>query len=465
MNDLGKNLVNKLASSVQSDSNNDLKQKKSQIFFQFIVIKKLREYLVRDLKPRELFVEPKRLCDDFVLFCIFCGNDFLPKLPTLNIHEGAIELLIYVYRKVLTNMGYLCAGSRINMSSLEYFTLCISTYEDAIFSNRSKWSRKCLKRGYTSIISWYEKNHPFRKISKTRKDEVYTDVTSCARIKTNGTDSKIKQLVKIKDLGNINLDKVKYRSQKKWSQPQAVCHKRFHYSLKSRKEDYYLRKQGITPKTLNQMRRLLVAAFIRGICWTMTYYFAGVESWTWFYPYHYAPLASDLIHLKSIRIDFSKTNPFKPFCQLIGVLPERSSKLMPSFYQRIFCNSNSSLINLYPTSYVINMKGKRFAWQGLSLLPFFDEIHLFHELFKYPSNLSGLEKLRNSLRLEVLFIHKALIQRSNHFLKLFKRFEHFPIHNTLTKIKKIIEKKIDFFPLCYTIPNLIVSEFHYLQRN
>lgn len=47
----------------------------------------------------------ERIIDDFILLCIFVGNDFLPHLPGLHINEGAFPMLFGIYKRVLPRAG------------------------------------------------------------------------------------------------------------------------------------------------------------------------------------------------------------------------------------------------------------------------------------------------------------------------------------------------------------------------
>jgi 5'-3' exoribonuclease 1 len=71
----------------------------------------MREYLdleFRDIEPTLPFdYNLERVIDDFILLAVFVGNDFLPNLPDLHIHENGLERLFDVYKKILPSLGEL----------------------------------------------------------------------------------------------------------------------------------------------------------------------------------------------------------------------------------------------------------------------------------------------------------------------------------------------------------------------
>lgn len=129
------------------------------------------------------------------------------------------------------------------------------------------------------------------------------------------------------------------------------------------KERYYRKKLNFKFDKNNEILEKLCYEYIRGLCWVMLYYYQGCASWSWYYPFHYAPFASDLINTCQFEITFDKSKPFKPYGQLMGVLPAASGHALPKQFANLMTHPSSPIIDFYPTDFALDLNGKKFAWQ------------------------------------------------------------------------------------------------------
>jgi hypothetical protein len=90
------------------------------------------------------------------------------------------------------------------------------------------------------------------------------------------------------------------------------------------KETYYREKLELRADQAPPLDALRLS-YCEGLAWVLQYYYRGVCSWGWYYPYHYAPTASDLIGPALLdiasKLKFTLGEPFAPFEQLLAVLP------------------------------------------------------------------------------------------------------------------------------------------------
>merc|ERR1719191_2116786 len=124
--------------------------------------------------------------------------------------------------------------------------------------------------------------------------------------------------------------------------------------------------------------RGLMNAYLEGLQWVCYYYYRGPDrcSWSWYYPYFYAPMIWDLVRYDQLsrgpemRLDVGR--PFAPFQQLMGVLPSYSKSLLPKVYQDLFDDPRSPILDFYPKVFKIDIDGVRVPWGGVTMIPFID---------------------------------------------------------------------------------------------
>ena len=95
-----------------------------------------------------------------------------------------------------------------------------------------------------------------------------------------------------------------------------------------------------------------------------------MQSWSWYYPYHYSPFLSDIKVSNFDNKKFELGRPFKPFEQLMAVFPPKTSWAIPLCLQPLMQTTKSPISDYFPTDFMIDILGKRFSWMGEVLLPF-----------------------------------------------------------------------------------------------
>jgi len=169
------------------------------------------------------------------------------------------------------------------------------------------------------------------------------------------------------------------------------------------KERYYQQKFGV-PNSNTEFKKTVTQHYLEGMAWVLHYYYQGTPSWQWYYPFHFAPFASDFEDIKNMKISFTLGQPFKPYEQLMGVFPVASKKHIPAAFHDLMTEPTSPIIDFYPTSFQIDMNGKKMLWQGVALLPFIDEKRLLDAMAeRYPA-LTEDEVRRNSWGSDVMYV-------------------------------------------------------------
>jgi 5'-3' exoribonuclease 2 len=141
-------------------------------------------------------------------------------------------------------------------------------------------------------------------------------------------------------------------------------------------------------------------------------YSQGVPSWNWYYPFHYAPFASDLINIDSYKIEFELSEPFRPVEQLLAVLPAESVGALPRACRALMVDPSSPIIDLYGSDAPIDPNGKHLPWLWILLLPFVDEKRIVSAFQQYKAGLTVEECRRNAFGVSIVFLH------SNHKLAI-----------------------------------------------
>ncbi|AAS51874.1 ADL046Cp [Eremothecium gossypii ATCC 10895] len=428
----------------------------------------MREYLELEFQEisdeLEFKFDFERLLDDFILVMFVIGNDFLPNLPDLHLNKGAFPVLLQTFKETLKHLdGYINENGTINFARFSVWLDYLSKFELMNFERddidvdwfnsqlenislegerkRKRIGKKLLLKQQKKIVGAV-KPWLMKKFSETLSPDVTEEeITMTPWLEKDLAEKNIDFLKEFAlELGlivvhsdsndtytfKIDLDSYSMnqsaeehqtrvaelrRSIKKFEQAIIIndeeeleeAQEKYNERFIRWKDSYYKEKVGFSIHDEDKLKEM-ANNYIEGLQWVLYYYYQGCPSWSWYYRYHYAPRISDIRKGLDVNISFSLDQPFKPFQQLMAVLPARSKELLPPVYRPLMYDDKSPILDLYPAEVELDKNGKTADWEAVVKLKFVDQDRLLAAMAPLDDLLTPEEKKRNIVGTDLIFV-------------------------------------------------------------
>lgn len=250
---------------------------------------------------------------DFMFICYTIGNDFLPKVETVDVTLGSINTMLEIYKKICSEHGHL-----------------------------------------------------IKVVSDTRKYRLKKRAVSAFFCELGQSEQSV-MTEKLRQKGNFFEDSL-LNTHGLYEDEKLVD-----FNIRGYRREYYKEKLGFSVNRRQSIQDL-VFQYLNGMQFVLEYYTSDqVPSWSWKYPYHYAPFSYDIgKYATKMKISEREVGkPYPPFLQLMSILPEASSSLLPEPLSSLM-NSKSCLKEYYPDEFKVDYSGKTREYEGVVLLPILD---------------------------------------------------------------------------------------------
>ena len=337
---------------------NQIKNTENKELLNLVDMEVMKECIIEEVKSHFEEIDCKlteqEIINDFIFMGYFLGNDFLPHLVSLDIYSNGIPDLLKTY---------------------------VESYQEK----------------YQSLIKIEDKKVTFNQ-------EMF-------KVFINKLASKEEEI--LADLPNKKVHKAPLSSDSYQREIQIIETLRFKIKdpIKLGEDNYseYSKRyyQHYFSDDSPEMRLEVAYHFIKGMIWTANYYFEECPSWEYYYPYNFGPFLKDIANAIDLldlnKIKFNKGNPLTPYQQLMTVLPQQTSYLLPNCFNNLMRDSKSKISHLYPLKFEQDFLHKHHYWQGIPLLPHFD-LELIKQVYQENENkLTEDEKKRIKPLKEFIF--------------------------------------------------------------
>ncbi|XP_062494995.1 5'-3' exoribonuclease 1 isoform X8 [Pezoporus occidentalis] len=347
--------------------------------FHLLHLSLMREYIDYEFSPVKDKIsfeyDIERIIDDWILMGFLVGNDFIPHLPHLHINHDALPLLYRTYMTILPELGgYINENGHLNLKRFEKYLTRLSDFDREHFSEvfvDLKWFESKVGNKYLNEAAGIAAEEARK--TKQKKQKAQENSICLAALEKNEGEVTPKTVV----------------------EDEPEDDDLFETEFRQYKRTYYMTKMGVEVVS-DDFLADQAECYVQAIQWILHYYYHGVQSWSWYYPYHYAPYLSDIRNIGELKMKFELGKPFMPFEQLLAVLPAASKDLLPKCYQHLMISQDSPIIEYYPPDFKTDLNGKQQEWEAVVLIPFIDEKRLLLAMESCNKCLKEEEKRRNT---------------------------------------------------------------------
>lgn len=282
------------------------------------------ETLINKFKNYSINGKKQHYLSDFILYCFFFGNDFLPENPLMLTDKNGIDILFLLYSDTLINFGNLTKINNnkitLNLEECIYFFEQLSNNEEILYKKKY-YSNIEINNNTNSIISLedYKKQYYKNKL-------------------------------------NFNIDN------------QTLYDKQIH-------------------KLCNEYLRgfqFVLSYYLYDIpdwYWFYPYHYAPFFSdiLNYLNSIKQKRLAEKIIN-NTLSFKFNKNEPLTPYEQLLAVLPPESSNILPEPFSKLMTSDDSEIKTFYPNTNSIKVETKN-EYEKHILVPFIN-VQLLRTSFK-----------------------------------------------------------------------------------
>lgn len=316
--------------------NIEFNESNQHVYFKFLDINILRKDVAKHLYDNDC----EGYMYDYIFISFLLGNDFIPAMSFLKLKDGALDIIIDVYKKIYKELNeYIIIKNDKGVFNVNQKFL-IKMFEQ--FANMEDI---CMKE---AIIQYDNIEFNSYKKFKTKLDRYIYEYENMPLINKSSTNI-------INPHNNPN-----------W------------------RINYYHHLFGSMSTVLMKESAI---KYIESLIWNTNYYFNMNFDKSWYYEYNYSPCVSDLykylytmeheyfIKLQK-KLSIDNSHIIDSTMQMLMVLPPQSKNLLSNKMQALYTSIDLGCVHFFPSKFIFSTFLKTQTWECIPILPLVNILQL-----------------------------------------------------------------------------------------